>query len=193
MENQITIHGTGFAVKEFKNQRVVTVKEIARVHQVPIRNVQINYERNKDRFIEGVDYFALRGKKACDKLFVGSNITQINVFTESGYLMLVKSLTDDLSWQVQRELVNSYFKVSVTKKKEKRRKKLSGPLQVLSVYPLLEKEYKKLLYYRMEKGLTQSETAKVMGISRNAVYKMEHKLKVAGLIIPRINRTKSKL
>ncbi|MFW6030263.1 MAG: hypothetical protein ACOCRO_08430, partial [Halanaerobiales bacterium] len=27
-----------------------------------------------------------------------------------GYLMLVKSFTDDLAWRVQRELINSYFK-----------------------------------------------------------------------------------
>ncbi len=31
--------------------------------------------------------------------------------TESGYLMLVKSFTDDLAWEVQRQLVSSYFRV----------------------------------------------------------------------------------
>ena len=34
------------------------------------------------------------------------------VVTESGYLMLVKSFTDDLAWQVQRQLVNTYFRKS---------------------------------------------------------------------------------
>ena len=33
------------------------------------------------------------------------------MLTESGYLMVVKSLTDDLSWIVQRQLVKAYFKV----------------------------------------------------------------------------------
>ena len=33
----------------------------------------------------------------------------ITFITESGYLMLVKSFTDELSWNVQRMLVNSYF------------------------------------------------------------------------------------
>jgi hypothetical protein len=32
------------------------------------------------------------------------------LITESGYLMLVKSLQDDLAWKVQRELVNNYFR-----------------------------------------------------------------------------------
>ena len=30
--------------------------------------------------------------------------------TETGYLMIVKSFTDDLAWSVQRQLVNTYFK-----------------------------------------------------------------------------------
>jgi hypothetical protein len=188
MKNQVIVNGTGFAVKEFKDQRVVTVKEIAKVHQVPIRNVQINYERNRTRFIEGVDYFALKGKKACNKLFVGSNITQINVFTESGYLMLTKSLTDDLSWQVQRELVNHYFK----KSERSSRKIKPNSLPVLKMFPLLSEEYKRLLYYRMEKGLSQNETALVMEISRNRVYKMEHSLKLAGLPVPSVKNNSSK-
>jgi hypothetical protein len=37
------------------------------------------------------------------------------VVTESGYLMLVKSFTDDLAWDVQRQLVNTYFKVEKKK------------------------------------------------------------------------------
>ena len=35
----------------------------------------------------------------------------ITLITESGYLMLVKSFTDDLAWDVQRQLVNLYFRV----------------------------------------------------------------------------------
>lgn len=39
----------------------------------------------------------------------------VTLITESGYLMLVKSFTDDLAWDVQRQLVNSYFKVEKSK------------------------------------------------------------------------------
>ena len=35
----------------------------------------------------------------------------LTLITESGYLMLVKSFTDDLAWDVQRQLVNLYFRV----------------------------------------------------------------------------------
>ena len=33
------------------------------------------------------------------------------LFTESGYLMIVKVFTDELAWNVQRQLVNAYFRV----------------------------------------------------------------------------------
>lgn len=34
----------------------------------------------------------------------------ITLLSESGYLMLVKSFSDDLSWQVQRQIVKAYFR-----------------------------------------------------------------------------------
>lgn len=34
------------------------------------------------------------------------------LITESGYLMLVKSFTDGLAWEIQRQLVNTYFRAT---------------------------------------------------------------------------------
>lgn len=39
----------------------------------------------------------------------GGTPQSVTLIAESGYLMLAKSLTDDLSWDVQRKLVNDYF------------------------------------------------------------------------------------
>lgn len=39
----------------------------------------------------------------------GGNRSDITLITESGYLMLVKSFTDNLAWDVQRQLVKRYF------------------------------------------------------------------------------------
>ena len=41
----------------------------------------------------------------------------LTLITETGYMMLVKSFSDDLSWEVQRQLVNSYFTVQEIKEK----------------------------------------------------------------------------
>ena len=35
--------------------------------------------------------------------------SDVTLLTKMGYLMLVKSFTDDLAWMVQRQLVKSYF------------------------------------------------------------------------------------
>lgn len=52
----------------------------------------------------------------------------VTLITESGYLMLVKSFTDDLAWQVQRQLVNSYFRAKGETQSEP--DKISVELQV---------------------------------------------------------------
>lgn len=189
MEKQITINGQLLPVRNYKGQRVVTVKDVADVHganDVVIRN---NFKNNRKHFIDGIDFYQLRGKKACTKFIRASNnITQLNVFTESGYLMLVKSLTDDLSWSVQRELVNGYFKVKEVIRKER----ISKPAHVLNMFPLMQAEYRKLLYYRLEKGLTQEETARILGIGRSRLFKMEANLKIAGLSIPPVHHNHDK-
>jgi hypothetical protein len=74
-----------------------------------------NFRANRDRFIEGDDFYHLNYQEvSLNDEFRRSNIqankqTGLIVLTQTGYLMLVKSFTDDLAWQVQRELVNKYF------------------------------------------------------------------------------------
>ncbi len=115
MQNEmITIENTEMQIKEYNGQRVVTFKDIDAVHQRPAGTARKSFNRNKKHFIEGEDFM-----KVCvseirsHKLFDISNKAKadITLITESGYLLLVKSFTDDLSWKVQRQLVNAYFNV----------------------------------------------------------------------------------
>lgn len=97
-------------IKEYNNVRVVTFKDIDTVHERPNGTARRNFNDNKNRFIEGVDYFVRNSYEAKNEF----NLIAPNgliLITESGYLMLVKSFTDDLAWKVQRELVNTYFRV----------------------------------------------------------------------------------
>lgn len=101
-------------IKVWNGQRVVTFKDIDEVHQRPDGTSRRNFNANKKRFVEGEDYFKLKPKEIrTHKLIEISPKARENVvfLTETGYLMIVKSLTDDLAWKVQRQLVNSYFKV----------------------------------------------------------------------------------
>lgn len=107
---EITIANSNISVKEFKGERVVTLKDVDIVHERPEGTARRNFNANKHRFIEGEDYFVRNSYEAKNEF----NLVAPNglvLLTECGYLMLVKSFTDDLSWTVQRELVKSYFRL----------------------------------------------------------------------------------
>ena len=114
MNNNITIGDHSLAPKEFNGQRVITFKDIDLVHQRPDGTAGRNFRQNKKHFVEGEDFYKvcadeIRRNKIMD---ISAKTHEDVVFiTESGYLMLTKSFTDDLSWTVQRELVTTYFNV----------------------------------------------------------------------------------
>lgn len=114
MSDLITINNTQIKIKEYKGQRVVTFKDIDEVHQRPEGTAARNFRENRDKFVLNEDYFYLADKELANfkqaTNFVGSNAKELILIAESGYLMLVKSFTDDLAWQVQRQLVNTYFR-----------------------------------------------------------------------------------
>lgn len=107
-----TINNTDISVKEYQGQRVVTFKGIDAVHGRPDGTARKRFNDNRERFVDGEDYF-----KICASEFrthwndIPAKATEdVTLITESGYLMLVKSFTDDLAWRVQRELVKGYFR-----------------------------------------------------------------------------------
>lgn len=110
--NIVHINSYDMPVKEYNGQRVVTFKDIDAAHERPEGTARKRFNDNKQRFIEGEDYFkASPSEIRTHKIMEISNMAREDVylFTQSGYLMLVKSFTDDLSWKIQRLLVNSYF------------------------------------------------------------------------------------
>lgn len=116
MNELIHIGNSDISIKEYNGQRVVTFKDIDMVHGRPDGTARKRFSDNRNRFIEGEDFFVL---KPSDLENTGmsekrtSGIDAVNprgtaFITEQGYLMLVKSFTDDLAWDVQRQLVNGY-------------------------------------------------------------------------------------
>lgn len=116
----VSINKNDIAVKEYQGKRVVTLKDIDLCHNRPDGTAGRNFRTNKQHFIEGTDYFSITPDK-----FQSDEIRRFGisspkggiVITESGYLMLVKSFTDDLAWDVQRQLVNTYFRCKEEKTK----------------------------------------------------------------------------
>lgn len=115
--NKIMINGIEIETKEYKGQRVITSYDVAKLHEREVNDVTKNFNNNRDKFILNEDYFLINKndiseRKISVQEFIPNNVKEIPIFTESGYLMLVKSFTDDLSWKIQRMLVKSYFIVT---------------------------------------------------------------------------------
>lgn len=110
--NLISIHGKQIIPKEYGGVRVVTFKDIDELHERPEGTARKRFNDNKKYFIEGEDYFKITPSEFRTAIGDMDNRQQNNItlVTESGYLMIVKSLKDDLAWTVQRELVKSYFR-----------------------------------------------------------------------------------
>lgn len=118
MNDVITIENTEMQIKEYNGQRVVTFKDIDAVHNRKSGTARKRFNENKNHFIIGEDYFV----RKTDEALTEYGITAPNgliLITETGYLMLVKSFRDDLAWKVQRQLVNSYFKLKEIKQDER--------------------------------------------------------------------------
>ena len=118
--------GRELVVREYLGQRVLTFKSIDELHKKASGTTSSNYYRNRKYFIEGEDYFHFKGKTGYQSLLNGnySNLADLDpdtkhfsfyLITESGYLMLTRSFRDDLAIEVQRRLINSYFKLKSCK------------------------------------------------------------------------------
>ena len=160
-DNSITINKTEVSVKEYQGNRVVTFKDIDTVHGRPDGTARKRFNDNKERFIEGTDYYKISPSEF--RTAIGEmdrrQSQDITLITESGYLMLVKSFTDDLAWDVQRQLVNTYFRVAIQSNadtinlsiKQKRAEAMFMNAQAR----LINAETRRLVILQKEKGLSQ--------------------------------------
>lgn len=107
------INGHTIEAKEYNGKRVITFKDIDEVHERKSGTARKRFNDNKQWFVYGEDYFVieLTASEKRTQFGAGKNAgRELVLVTESGYLMIIKSFHDDLSWQLQRVLVNSYFK-----------------------------------------------------------------------------------
>lgn len=164
MNELVHIGNSDISVKEYKGQRVVTFKDIDMVHGRPDGTARHRFSENRERFIENEDYFivtpqTLENTELDEKRPVGIETASPRgtaLLTEQGYLMLVKSFTDDLAWDVQRQLVNGYFKA-----KETVNTALSPELQMLQG----------LLSQMVQKELADKERDRQIAVAKEAADK----------------------
>lgn len=161
MNNQIVkINNTDLSVKEFNGQRIVTFKDIDMLHERVEGTAKRNFNENKKHLIKDIDYFSIKGNELRELKqstnFVLSNAKEIILLTESGYLMLVKSLQDDLAWKVQRELVNNYFRIKEVVNSKKLFNEFKGQLTTL-VNDIFEDKLSEVKEYYKIKSKTKTD------------------------------------
>lgn len=88
---------------EFKNQRIMTTKTLAEQYGTEETNIKTNFNRNKERFIEGKHYYQLEGLelKEFKRIVTDSNDPSIKfsntltLWTEKGAARHAKILDAD--------------------------------------------------------------------------------------------------
>lgn len=102
---------------EFAQLRVLTLKMIDKIHGRPDGTALRNFKSNRQYFVENEDYFSISRDEFRPEIFVkfgfGAQSTNGILISESGYLLLVKSFTDDLAWRIQKELIRGYFRTKI--------------------------------------------------------------------------------
>src|SRR4030095_13447351 len=113
MSEQLTTIVNGLELDQlfYKGMPVVTYEQIALVHGISIANVHKTFQRHREEFLEGEDYIHLDFAEAKQSgLRVQVSPNGLTLFTEHGYMLLVKPMRDKVSWQVQRLMRNAYFR-----------------------------------------------------------------------------------
>lgn len=109
----IILNDCSLSYIDYQGQRVVTFAMIDKVHGRAPGTAKRTFLTHNARFKEGDDYFRVTRDVIRTELPDGVFNPQAPegiLITESGYLILTKPFSDELAWQVQRELVKQYFR-----------------------------------------------------------------------------------
>lgn len=148
MHEYIKINDYDLAIKEYQGKRIITVYDIANLHAKPVKKVNEVFKNNQQHFILNEDYYIIdKQSKALTtdfkNLFTSNRQQEAYLFTESGYLMLAKPFKDDVSWKVQRSLVNTYFKMKQLTEQNNNLIIPTGQIQSLDIMEMMIQEMKK--------------------------------------------------
>ncbi len=107
-------HNVDLPIIFYQDQPVITFAMMDKAHRRPEGTAGRNFRTHRDKLIQSEDFYLLEQPDEIRRVGLarsdGSTPASVVLLTETGYLMLVKSFTDDLAWQVQRELVKNYFR-----------------------------------------------------------------------------------
>lgn len=116
MNKLITIENNTIFEKYYCSKKVLTGWDIAKIHSFEIKKVMDNFRNNVNNFIEYEDYFVLTSEEFKnlypeEGITISNRMKEIILFTFTGYLLISRTFNDEKSWNQQRILIKSYFKL----------------------------------------------------------------------------------
>ncbi len=122
-------------VTEYNNVRVLTTQQLADSYGTSTDTITKNFNRNKDRYVEGKHYICLEGEelkqfKTNGHIDLSLKINKLYLWTEKGTFLHAKSLNTDVAWEVYDRLMETYFAV---KEKQIAMSELSPQLQLMNM------------------------------------------------------------
>lgn len=84
MNEIVKVNNNELHIIEWNGQRVITTAKLSEIYETEADSIKVNFNRNKDRFIEGVHYYLLKGdelkvfkNKVTESNPVGKNANQV--------------------------------------------------------------------------------------------------------------------
>ena len=106
------------SIIQYKSVPVMTTEQIAGFYGAEPKNIQNNFLRNVDRFIDGKHFFKLEGDELRElkesltiSKMVSPNTRSLTLWTEKGAARHAKILDTDQAWDVFEQLEEVYFAV----------------------------------------------------------------------------------
>ncbi len=101
---------------EHKGIKVLTTQQLAKAYETITDIITKNFNRNKERYVEGKHYICLDGNnlkefKTDGQIDLLLKINKLYLWTEKRTFLHAKSLNTDIAWEVYDRLVESYFRV----------------------------------------------------------------------------------
>lgn len=103
-----------------EGKKAMLAKDVALIHGQPVGNINRIVNNNRKWFEDGVDVIdllnasdAFRNFAKEQGLITSNRIQNIYLFSERGYSMLVKFMSDEKATQIYKQLLNNYFNMRV--------------------------------------------------------------------------------
>lgn len=99
-------------------ERCITHDIGDQLHGRPEGTFRKSFNRNRSKFTEGKHYYSMPLKEFRElrpsngrNPEGGNPNVEVVLLTEKGYLMVIKPMGDDVSWEVQEQLIDGYFRL----------------------------------------------------------------------------------